>query len=373
MSHDARLEQRLPVPMEPELQQLLAQANREYAAPRDAASRDAASRAEAAAFRRLTLALERQRPERGLRPWRWVFAGLGAAAFAAVLVRGQWLDRGRAYDSVAASRLSAEPPVLAPAQREATGAASGEPELALEQIPPSVLARDVPERPARAPLIRQDEGSRPMRRPPAAPARPAEGSQVSADLQEDCLALARDGQPRPAERCFVLRSQGTGLSAEMALYELARLRRDVLGDALGALAALGDYRQRFPAGSLRTEVAVSRIELLARLGRGPEALASSEELLATPAGRERALELRLLRGNVYRTSGSLRDAVREYASAERLGGSLSEEATFLRAQCLEALGDMAAARQAYARAAQSAGPRRGEAQKRLDALGRPVP
>jgi tetratricopeptide (TPR) repeat protein len=192
-------------------------------------------------------------------------------------------------------------------------------------------------------------------------------------LDEDCLALARDGQPRPAERCFVRRSQGAGLSAEMALYELARLRRDVLGDTQGALGALGDYRQRFPAGSLRNEVDVSRIELLARLERRQEALSASEQLLATPAGRERAAELRLLRGKVLRASGSLREAVAEYASAERLGGALADEATFLRAQCLEALGDVAAARQAYGRAAQSAGPRRSEARERLAALPRSTP
>ena len=192
-------------------------------------------------------------------------------------------------------------------------------------------------------------------------------------LGEDCLALARDGRPRPAERCFERRSQGTGLSAEMALYELARLRRDVLGDTEGALGALWDYRQRFPAGSLRNEVDVSRIELLARLGRGQEALSASERLLATPAGRERAAELRLLRGNVYRSAGSLREAIGEYASAERLGGSLGEEATFLRAQCLEALGDVAAARQAYGRSAQSTGSRRNEAQARLAALQRSTP
>jgi hypothetical protein len=154
----------------------------------------------------------------------------------------------------------------------------------------------------------------------------------------------------------------------MALCELARLRRDVLGDGEGALQALGDYRQRFPAGSLRNEVDVSRIELLARLQRGPEALRASEQLLATPAGRERAAELRLLRGNVQRAAGALREAISEYASAERLGGALGEEAAFLRAQCLEALGDVAAAREAYARAAQSAGPRRGEAQQRLELL-----
>jgi predicted negative regulator of RcsB-dependent stress response len=368
MSSDSRLQHGTPLPVEPALQQLLAQANLEYAVPRD----------ESAAFRRLTLELERRRPERGLHPWLWVCAGVGAAAFALLLVQARW------YGSVASVQLAAEPPVVAPLQREPARSAISDPEAALEPAPDSVAdsapdsvadsAPEVPvlESPARTPLSRPDEGPRRTRRDAVTAVRPVERKLAPA-VEEDCLALAREGAPRPAERCFERRAQGAGLSAEMALYELARLRRDVLGDAEGALGALGDYRQRFPAGSLRNEVDVSRIELLARLQRGQEALSASEQLLATPAGRERAAELRLLRGNVYRTTGSLREAVGEYASAERLGGSLGEEAAFLRAQCLEALGDVAAARQAYARAAQSVGPRRNEARERLAALTRAAP
>ncbi|MEY4546787.1 MAG: hypothetical protein RL685_2982 [Pseudomonadota bacterium] len=399
MSHDPQrdVQRGTALPVEPELQRLLAQANLEYGAPRD----------EVAAFRRLTLAMERSGPERGLRPWLWVCAGVGAAALALVVLRGQLLQ-----GSMATLQLAPEPPVTSvqrEAQREAahevtrevartdTGDTghTAESEPPVVQAPQSALSLDGParERPARAPLMRQDDAVRPPRRtsvapsstprsaPPAAPAVAlpvtaprSVDSKLSPDgLDEDCLALARDGQPRPAERCFVRRSQGAGLSAEMALYELARLRRDVLGDTQGALGALGDYRQRFPAGSLRNEVDVSRIELLARLERRQEALSASEQLLATPAGRERAAELRLLRGKVLRASGSLREAVAEYASAERLGGALADEATFLRAQCLEALGDVAAARQAYERAAQSTGPRRSEARERLAALPRSTP
>jgi hypothetical protein len=394
MSHDAEreggLQRGMAPPVEPELQQLLAQANLEYGAPRD----------EVAAFRRLTLAMERSGPERGLRPWLWVCAGVGAAALALVVLRGQLLQ-----GSMATLQLAPEPPV-APVQREVQREVAREvartdtgdtahtvPPVA--KAPQSALSLDGParERPARAPLLREDGAVRAPRRssitpsstprstPPAAPSlalpvtppRPVDSKLLPDGLDEDCLALARDGQPHPAERCFVRRSQGAGLSAEMALYELARLRRDVLGDTEGALGALGDYRQRFPTGSLRNEVDVSRIELLARLERRQEALSASEQLLATPAGRERAAELRLLRGKVFRASGSLREAVAEYAIAERLGGSLGDEATFLRAQCLEALGDVAAARQAYERSAQSAGPRRSEARERLAALPRSTP
>lgn len=353
MSQAHRSPQGRPLPLEPELRQVLGQANLEYGPARD----------EAAAFRRLTLALERQSPERGLRPWLWVCAGVGAAALVMALVQGQLLQGSSGADSAATLRLAPEPPSVAPRKggpaQDVASAAPAEPAPELAPEREGALLPDPPlrARPARAPLSRDELGtSRPRRAALPAPA------------EADCLALARDGLPQPAERCFERRAQGTGLSAEMALYELARLRRDVLGDVEGALGALGDYRQRFPAGSLRNEVDVSRIELLARAKRGQEALQASEQLLATPAGRERAAELRLLRGNVYRASGALREAIDEYASAERLGGSLGEEAAFLRGQCLEALGEVAAAHQAYVRAAQSPGPRRSEAQQRLDVL-----
>lgn len=365
-------------PLEPELQQVLGQANVEYGAARD----------EAAAFRRLALELERRSPERGLSPWLWVCAGVCAAALAVVLLRNQLPP-----SPVATLRPAPEPPSAAPSRRErardATGTVTADSELAPEParesaLAPGLRARPRPERAEDAPERAEDapergEVQRPRRAPAPLVARgpiargPVAPAPVAEAREEDCLALAREGRVRPAERCFERRSQGTGLSAEMALYELARLRRDVLGDTEGALGALGDYRQRFPSGSLRNEVEVSRIELLARARRAEEALQASEQLLATPAGRERAAELRLLRGNVYRASGALRAASDEYARAEQLGGSLGEEAAFLQAQCLEALGDVAAARAAYARAAQSEGPRRAEARERLEALQRVQP
>lgn len=368
MSRAARSPQQ-GVPLEPDLQQVLGQANLEYGAPRD----------EAAAFRRLTLELERRRPERGLLPWLWVCAGVGAAALA-VLV----LQRQLQPSPVATLRPAPEPPAAPSARRQprdVEGTVTADSEVLPEPRRESALAPPLPAprpaplpRDATAPAPRVEEATQRPRRPLAAPVRPlVPGPSQAQPEAEDCLALARDGRVRPAESCFERRSQGTGLSAEMALYELARLRRDVLGDAEAALDALGDYRERFPAGSLRNEVEVSRIELLARAKRGQEALQASDQLLATPAGRERAAELRLLRGNVYRASGSLREASAEYASAEQLGGSLGAEAAFLRAQCLEALGEVAAAREAYARAAQAAGPRRSDARERLETLQRATP
>lgn len=188
--------------------------------------------------------------------------------------------------------------------------------------------------------------------------------------RRDCLELANQGEYRAAEQCFGERATGAGLSAEMALYEKARLRRDVLHDARGALEALNEHRVRFPQGSLRPEVNLSRVELLAELGRGREALRESEALLASPTGKERAAELHVLRGNVYRRDLSdLRAADREYALAEQLGGALGAEASQLRGAVLEALGDVPGALSAYRRYLSVAGrPRSADVSRRVEQL-----
>jgi hypothetical protein len=154
----------------------------------------------------------------------------------------------------------------------------------------------------------------------------------------DCLSLARRGQTRDAEACFLKRAEGSGLGAEMALYEVARLRRDVLADAPGALAALAEYRARFPAGSLRREADMSQLELLLQLGRSDEALKQSDELLSSSSSGERAAELHLLRGHILRKAQSrFADAEHEYQLAES-AGARGGEVSYFRALCLEALG-----------------------------------
>jgi hypothetical protein len=183
-------------------------------------------------------------------------------------------------------------------------------------------------------------------------AQPAVAAAVEspAEPAADCLGLARRGQPQQAEQCFERRASGSGLDAELALYEVARLRVDVLGNSDGALAALSEHAERFPNGSLRHEVDLFRVELLARLGRAREALSATEALLGSASGRERAAEIHVLRGNVYRQSlGDPASAEREYARAEQLGGAAGAQATYLRGLCFEALGDPAAAVDSYRR------------------------
>jgi hypothetical protein len=94
----------------------------------------------------------------------------------------------------------------------------------------------------------------------------------------DCARLTRRGAIDEALTCFTQEAAQPGLVGELALMELARIRRDVKGDLAGAEAALAEHRRRFPHGSLADEAAGARIELLVRLGRVPEGLAESERL-----------------------------------------------------------------------------------------------
>jgi hypothetical protein len=187
---------------------------------------------------------------------------------------------------------------------------------------------------------------------------------------QDCLALARARRARDAERCFVSQAAGSGLGAELALFELSRLRGDVLNDPAGALEALREHRARFPKGSLRAEADISYLHLLSRLGRHAELLSESAKVLETAKGRERGAELRMLRGHALRAgTKDFRRAEVEYAEVERAGGKFSAEAGYYRGVCLEALGNGRAASSAYRRYLGAPGrAHEAEARRRLSAL-----
>ncbi len=94
----------------------------------------------------------------------------------------------------------------------------------------------------------------------------------------DCTRLTRAGDIDGALACYTHASERPGLVGELALIELARIRRDVKGDLAGAERALAEHRRRFPRGALSSEAAGARVELLVRLGRPAEALAEVAHL-----------------------------------------------------------------------------------------------
>jgi tetratricopeptide (TPR) repeat protein len=185
----------------------------------------------------------------------------------------------------------------------------------------------------------------------------------------DCLGLARQGEPQQAERCFERQASGSSLGAEAALCELGRLRADVLGDLPGALRALSEHRRRFPEGALASEAELARLDLLLRLGRRDEVLTESQRLLGSPVGRERALELRLLRGKLYRSQGDVAHAEQEYAVVAGSPTPAGAEASYRRARCLEDLGRSSEAAAEYERyLARDHRAYRREAEQRLQEL-----
>lgn len=198
--------------------------------------------------------------------------------------------------------------------------------------------------------------------------RAAAHAEAEAAAGPDCLSLARGGKARDAEACFLKRAQGSGLGAEMALYEVARMRRDVLADADGALRVLAEYRTRFPAGALRREADMSQLELLLQLGRTEDALRQSAELLASSSSGERAAELHLLRGQILRKNqAKYAAAAAEYELAEKAGARA--EVKYFRALCLEALGQTTEAAALFAQYVEQ--PRRPyaeDARRRLEKL-----
>lgn len=185
-----------------------------------------------------------------------------------------------------------------------------------------------------------------------------------------CEAAAGGGRTREALDCYRRIGAGTDLGAELALYEAARLELRVTGDVRRALETLDAYARRFPRGTLRSEVDVTRVELLPRVGDYAGALELSERLLREHPEHERRNELRLLRGNIFREAlGDCQKAEPEYLSAIAGAGRTADDAEFYRAVCLELLrrpAEAASGYRAYLTRAQPA--HRAEAQRRLATL-----
>ena len=112
---------------------------------------------------------------------------------------------------------------------------------------------------------------------------PGENRPATGADDPDCARLTRDGDTDGALACFTHASERSGLVGELALMEVARIRRDVKGDLAGAERALAEHRRRFPRGALALEASGARVELLVRLSRPADALAESAHLVGGEA------------------------------------------------------------------------------------------
>jgi tetratricopeptide (TPR) repeat protein len=299
--------------------------------------------------------LRLQNERRPLLRGSWLWGASAVVVGLALLIARPW-QRSNAAASLAAESLGSKP--------------TAPPESGLSQpddavaIASALRAPPATREPARGGEARAVAGSQ-LPRPTPKPASSAEPELPTAPSvpEPDCLALARGGEPKAAAACFNERAAGSGLSAQVALYELSRLERDALGAPAQALVTLDRYLERFPNGSLNGEVRFSRLELLARLGRNQEALEASRAFLGSSFGVERAAEVHLLRGNLLLRQGQATAAGVEYRAALGAPGRVGDDATYQLAVALESAGDPPRARAAYERYLERPGGRHASAAK----------
>lgn len=203
------------------------------------------------------------------------------------------LAENRASGNQRLTAVSAGPvePPRAPAPSAAPGP---KPENAL--APP--LKTSAP-RTSRSLLARVTEPSPPL----DAVAAPASEAVAAGGGATACAQLARGGASEAALGCYARLASGTGMSAELALFEQARLEGKALRRPDRALSTLDDYRRRFPNGSLRAEVMLAQIDWLLASGNSSKARQIVDEALASGLLRERTVELQRLQATLSDAPG----------------------------------------------------------------------
>jgi hypothetical protein len=205
------------------------------------------------------------------------------------------------------------PPRDAPAARRA-GRRPAEPAAPVVTPPGAVEIRDVepselappaaapPEVPAVPPPPRAGVSRAPRPRPPAVAvaAPPALAPPALAPPALAPSAPAPSAPPAPSPSPLAHESRVLA-----RVHDQLRARRDYAG----ALATLGEYDARFPAGVLRSEATLARLEALVAMGRAPAALSLLDEAMIRGP---RALELLVLRGELRATAGRDAEAIADF-------------------------------------------------------------
>jgi hypothetical protein len=134
-----------------------------------------------------------------------------------------------------------------------------------------------------------------------------------------CAKLAKDVQYADAVACYGRVARGSGMVAELALYEKARLEAKGMGQRSQALATLDEHSRRFPGGVLASEVGLTRIELLSQLGQRAQALSAIERGLQGALGRERRGDLQVMRADLLAAGGDCAAALEAVSQARQAG------------------------------------------------------
>jgi len=286
-------------------------------------------------------------PRWSLARWWWFAPALGALAVLATHVRAKRvLDR---------DGIAPEPTTFAAIP------------LALSASPLEGTRRNPPVSPAMRAAVRSSTLPRGVH--PIAIA-PVSSTASEAVTDAVCRRFASEGKLEQAVACFEQLGHGTGLGADVALYEAARLSAERLHEPERALELLDQHARQFPDSALRGENAWLRVVSLERAGELEAALRESEQLLASPVGRALSAKIHLLRGRIYRQNrGDCAHAVQEYVPLLGEPGAAGDEAELERARCLESLAQPEAAIAAYERYLLRSDPREPTlARERLQAL-----
>jgi len=186
-----------------------------------------------------------------------------------------------------------------PRTAERTPASTPPVSMEMHQTPADDFHRAPPKTPDRTASI-HDEPDR------SATATPQPNDTSTPGSAKTCAELARGGASEQAMACYEQLALGNGITAELALFEQARLAGKMLHRPELALTILERCRARFPQGSLKGEVMLAMIDGLLALGDKARALDEVDRALASGLVRERRAELIRLRETLSRPTSPIR-------------------------------------------------------------------
>jgi len=179
-----------------------------------------------------------------------------------------------------------------------------------------------------------------LRRSPAG-ATPA--ADESAQLQARARAAESAQHYAEAAELYRKLAEIDGARAGNALYQLARLRLQFLGQPGGALSALDESRARFPEGPLALETALTSIEARLALHQDDATLREMDSFLSRYPNSERTAEVRWLRASLRLRAGAC-GAARNDLMALLPDATYGGDALFSLASCARRDGDATAER-----------------------------